>query len=472
MKMNKLIISTGIILAVILIMTIIYRLVNILPPDGISKDTQAMAILNDASCATCHRKNSTLPFYATFPVLGNRVRNERGVLHFNIDGTVEKIGRGEVINEVTLAKIEMTTTVTGAMPPMTYNLIHWGSSITPAKQKILKEWIKSHREAFYPNLTATDRFKYEPVRPLPSSWPVDRNKALLGEKLFHDTRLSSDNTLSCFSCHNLQTGGVDKKQYPEGIGKILGKVNTPTIYNACFNHSQGWDGHAVNLKSQIAGHLLSPCEMANRSFNDILKKLRKDRELKHTFEKLYREGITETAIADAIETFEKTLLTPDCRFDKYLRGEEQILDKDEIRGYELFKSNKCAICHTGVILGGQSCEIMGLYKNYFNDRGWDLTKEDLGRFNQTADEYDRHRFKVPGLRNVALTKPYFHDGSQQTIHDAVKMMGIYQSGRSINDEEIRAIVAFLETLTGLPQTTGEKAELEEKPAGRDPETKP
>jgi cytochrome c peroxidase len=340
------------------------------------------------------------------------------------------------------------------MPPVRYHLIRWGSSITPAKQKILAEWIKSHRKEFYPNLPAAEIFRYEPVRPLPPSVPVNKKKAALGKKLFYDTRLSSDNTLSCSSCHNLQTGGVDNKQYPEGIRSILGKVNTPTVYNACFNHSQCWDGHAADLKSQITDHMLNPYEMANKSFDNVIKKLLKDKDIKNMFEKLYKEGITGASIIDAIEEFEKTLITPDCRFDKYLKGEEHILNTSEIRGYELFKSNKCTTCHAGIILGGQSCEIMGLYEDYFNDRGWDMTEEDQGRFKQTADEYDRYRFKVPGLRNVALTKPYFHDGSRQTLHEAVKIMGIYQSGHTIKDEDVNAIISFLETLTGEVYSPG------------------
>jgi cytochrome c peroxidase len=450
MNMNKLMVFTGIVLAIILVMTMIYHLVNIQPPDGTSKDAQAIAILNDASCSVCHQKNSTLPFYAGLPVFGNMIKNEakKGILYFDIKETTEKIGKREAINEIILAKIEMATTIKGTMPPVTYNLIHWGSFITPTKQKILKQWIQNHRQEFYPNPLAADIFKYEPVRPLPSSIPVNKKKASLGKKLFHDTRLSSDNTLSCSSCHHLQTGGADNKQYPEGIRKILGKVNTPTVYNACFNHRQYWDGRTADLKSQATEHMLNPYEMANQSFDNTLKKLLKDKELKNAFEKLYKEGITEMSIIDAIEEFEKTLITPDCRFDKYLKGEEYILNKSEIRGYELFKSNKCATCHTGVILGGQSCEIMGLYEDYFNDRGWDMIEEDQGQFKQTANEYDRHRFKVPGLRNVALTKPYFHDGSQQTLHDAIKIMGIYQCGHTINDEDIHAIVSFLETLTG------------------------
>jgi cytochrome c peroxidase len=463
--MNKLTNFAGIILAVILVLVMVYRFMNILPLNSLSKEAQAVAVLNDASCVACHRKDASQPPYAAFPVFEDRIRNdaEKRIRHFDIKETIETIGKGRAVNEVTLAKIEMVTTVTGSMPPATYSLVHWGSSITPAKQLILTKWIRSHRDAFYPNPLAADVFRYEPVRPLPSAVPAHEKRAALGKTLFYDTCLSSDNTLSCASCHNLQTGGIDNRQYPAGIRKILGKVNVPTIYNACFNLYQGWDGHAVSLQAQITDHILDPYVMANPSFDHVVKKLRKDKAIRSTFEKLYTEGLTEASVADALEVFVKTLITPDCRFDKYLKGDEQRLSESEIRGYELFKSNKCATCHAGVILGGQSCEIMGRYGDYFTDRGWEVIEADQGRFRQTADEYDRHRFKVPGLRNVALTRPYFHDGSRQTLHDAVKQMSIYQSGHSLKEEEIRQIVAFLETLTG------ESSESVPEPSGSIPE---
>ena len=444
---------TGIVMAIAFVMMVIYRLVNILPPAGISKDTQAIAILNDASCAVCHQKDNKLPFYARFPGPENRFNKnaKRGILYFDITETIEKINKKEAINETALAKIEMATT-TGAMPPATFSLFHWGSSVTPAKQKILKEWIDSHRKRFYPNHFASDIFNTEPVRPLPPPVSVNKKKASLGEQLFYDTRLSSDNSISCSSCHNLRTGGTDNRQYPEGINQILGNLNTPTVYNACCNNSHGWDGHITDLKILIAEHMLSPYEMANQSFDHIVNRLLKDKDMKKAFDKLYKEGITETSIIDALEEFEKTLVTPDCRFDRYLKGEESVLNQTEIQGNNLFKSNKCATCHAGSAFGGQSEEVMGLYEDYFKNRGWEITEYDLGRYKQTLNEHDRYRFKVPGLRNVALTKPYFHDGSQQTLYDAVKTMGRYQSGCSIKDGDIKAIVSFLETLTGNTYT--------------------
>jgi cytochrome c peroxidase len=450
MKMKRLMVFTGIVMATVLVMTVIYRLVNIIPPDGTSKDAQTVAILSDASCSLCHRQNGELPHGAGLPVVGRIIRSEadRGVRHFDIGESIDRIDRGEAVNETVLAKIEMATVIRRNMPPAEYRITHWGSSVTPAKQKILKEWIADHREEFYPNPLAADCFKNEPVRPLPASIPVNEKKAALGKALFYDTRLSRDNRISCSSCHNLHSGGADGKQYPEGVNHILGNVNTPTVFNACFNASQFRDGRAPDLKTQAAEHLADPLTMAAVPFDHVIGKLLTDGAMKRSFDRLYRDGITESSVIDAIEAFEKTLITPDCRFDRYLKGEAGILTESEMRGYEAFKSNRCATCHAGVILGGLSHERMGIYRDYFEDRGWEITKEDRGRFNRTSDERDRYRFKVPGLRNVALTKPWFHDGSRQTLYEAVKIMGVYQTGRSIKDADIRAIESFLETLTG------------------------
>jgi cytochrome c peroxidase len=188
--------------------------------------------------------------------------------------------------------------------------------------------------------------------------------------------------------------------------------------------------------------------MASPNFDAIIAKLKADRKMVRAFKALYAEGITEATITDAIEQFERTLTTPNSRFDKYLRGDNAAISAEEAEGYELFKKYSCATCHVGKNLGGESYELMGLRKHYFADRGLELTEEDNGRYKQTKNERDRHRFKVPGLRNVALTWPYYHDGTRTSLKEAVCDMGTYQSGVALTDEEEDKIVAFLNTLTG------------------------
>jgi cytochrome c peroxidase len=188
--------------------------------------------------------------------------------------------------------------------------------------------------------------------------------------------------------------------------------------------------------------------MASPSFDHIIAKLEADKSFAKAFKSVYPEGITQATITDAIEQFERTLITPDSRFDKWLRGDDAALTSDELRGYELFKTYDCATCHVGQNLGGQSYELMGLRRHYFADRGLELTHEDNGRFKETQIERDRHRFKVPGLRNVEHTWPYYHDGTRETLEEAVRDMAIYQSGVELTDAEIAQITSFLKTLTG------------------------
>jgi cytochrome c peroxidase len=227
-----------------------------------------------------------------------------------------------------------------------------------------------------------------------------------------------------------------------------GGVNAPTSYNAVYNFVQFWDGRAATLADQAAGPPLNPVEMASTSFDEIIAKLEADKQFKAAFEQVYPDGLTQANITDAIEQFERTLLTPNSAFDKYLCGDDSAITAEELRGYELFKQYDCATCHVGANLGGESYELMGLRNHYFAERDMPLTEEDNGRFKVTQQERDRHRFKVPGLRNIELTWPYYHDGSRPTLEQAVRDMGKYQSGVELTSTEVDEITAFLKTLTG------------------------
>lgn len=288
----------------------------------------------------------------------------------------------------------------------------------------------------------------EPVRPIPLEATYDPAKAALGYELFHDVRLSVDNTVSCASCHDLETAGVDNKQYSVGVNEQIGGVNAPTVYNAVYNFVQFWDGRAATLADQAAGPPLNPIEMASESFDQIIAKLKADSGFMSRFTAVYPDGITQENLTDAIEEFERTLITPDSRFDKWLRGDDSALTAEELEGYGLFKKYDCATCHVGQNLGGQSYELIGLRNHYFADRGLELTHEDNGRFKETQNERDRHRFKVPGLRNVEHTWPYYHDGTRETLEEAVKDMAYYQGDRKLTGKEVDQITAFLKTLTG------------------------
>lgn len=427
----------------------VYRMVNKAPSASLDSDAQMAEIIESSGCMACHTANPELPFYADLPVAGKLVKEDIRLAYRSFDMTpmVEALKKGEKISEVDLAKVEKVI-LDGTMPMTQYYLIHWGASLSDTEKQMALVWVKNQREAFYPNLLADAKWSNEAIRPIQDSVAVDMRKVILGNLLFHDVRLSSDNTVSCASCHGLNTGGVDNKQYSEGVGGQFDGVNAPSVYNAHYNFVQFWDGRAVTLADQAAGPPLNPVEMANTSFDEICEKLNADVAFAKAFKEVYPDGFNQANITDAIQEFERTLLTPNSRFDKYLKGDNSAMTAEELTGYDLFKKYNCATCHVGENMGGQSYELMGIKHDYFADRGTELTVEDNGRFKETNDERDRHRFKVPGLRNVALTAPYFHDGTQATLDEAVKAMAKYEVGVDLSEQETKQLVAFLQTLTG------------------------
>lgn len=445
-KSSKIILS---VLVVAIVLCVVYRLVNKAPSASLESNAQMEEIIESSGCMACHSADPKLPFYAEFPVAGKLVKEDvrLGYRSFDMTPMVEALKKAEKINEVDLAKVEKVI-ADGTMPLAKYYLVHWGSSLTDTETQMALAWVKSQRETFYPNPLADKQWTNEAIRPVQDSVPVDMRKVILGNLLFHDVRLSADNTVSCSSCHGLNTGGVDNKPFSEGVGGQHGGVNAPTVFNALYNFVQFWDGRAATLADQAAGPPLNPVEMACKSFDEICDKLKADAAFSKAFTEVYPDGINEANITNAIQEFEKTLLTPNSRFDKYLKGDMAALTTEELAGYDLFKKYNCATCHVGENMGGQSYELMGIKQDYFADRGTELTVEDNGRFKETKNERDRHRFKVPGLRNVALTAPYFHDATQATLEDAVRAMGKYEVGVDLSQQEVKQIVAFLQTLTG------------------------
>ncbi|MBI4695646.1 MAG: c-type cytochrome [Gammaproteobacteria bacterium] len=288
-----------------------------------------------------------------------------------------------------------------------------------------------------------------PLTALPHDLPVDAAKAALGGRLFRDKRLSADDSVACLSCHDLEHGGADALRTARGIGGQAVPRNSPTVFNAAMNFRQFWDGRAATLAEQAAGPITSPVEMGSK-WQVLSGKLAADAGYRRAFAALYSDGITPRNVTDAIAEFERTLLTPDSPFDRYLRGEEGALSADAQRGWRLFRDRGCAACHQGANVGGNLFQVFGVLGDYFADRGHD-DPSDQGRFNVTHDERDRHVFKVPALRNVAATAPYFHDGSAATLPDAVRTMARYQLGIELAADEVDAIVSFLGSLSGCYQ---------------------
>jgi cytochrome c peroxidase len=286
----------------------------------------------------------------------------------------------------------------------------------------------------------------EPILPIPLESQLDPRKVALGVRLFNNPRLSHDDSISCASCHSLNSGGVDRKSRSVGINGQTGVINAPTVFNSGLNFKQFWDGRAETLEDQIQGPTHSPAEMGS-TWKEIMEKLNQSSDYVTTFNDVYADGIQIQNIKDAIATFERSLTTPNSRFDRFLRGDGSALTEEEKEGYRLFKTYGCASCHQGINAGGNMFQKFGVMGDYFADRG-NLTKADLGRYNVTGNEADRRVFKVPSLRNVALTPPYFHDGSATQLENAVAVMGKYQLGRRLSPTEIQRIVSFLKTLSG------------------------
>ena len=289
--------------------------------------------------------------------------------------------------------------------------------------------------------TAALLFAREPISPIPAKADYDRPKALLGQMLFSDPALSQDYTISCASCHDLNSGGADARSVSRGVDGREGNIQSPTVFNARYNFKQFWNGRADDLHAQVKEPMHNPKEMDIDS-DEIVARINANPEYRRRFGTLYgSRQITYPQILDAIVEFEKSLVTPNSRFDRYLTGEIALSDL-EAKGYRTFKELGCITCHNGVNVGGNSFQRMGTVIPYRHDGRY----PDL--YNTHAENYYKNVFKVPTLRNIALTSPYFHDASAATLEEAVRMMGFYNLGIVIPEQQVQAIVAFLQTLTG------------------------
>ena len=292
-----------------------------------------------------------------------------------------------------------------------------------------------------------NNFAEEPITPIPLDLQFDIRKVTLGKRLFHDKRLSRDNTTSCATCHDLAEGGVDGLPRSIGIDGKEGDINAPTVFNSGFNFRQFWDGRLATLEEQMILPIENPKEL-DSSMAEIIVKLKKDESYRRDFADIYQQDIQPEHVQNAIATFERSLITPNSKFDQFLRGDNDALDKDELAGYQLFKKLGCISCHQGMNVGGNMYEHLGIAGDYFKARG-NIQEVDFGRYNITKNEKDRFLFRVPSLRNVALTAPYFHDASAPTLKQAVATMAKFQLGITLPADDIAKVVKFLNTLTGI-----------------------
>lgn len=289
---------------------------------------------------------------------------------------------------------------------------------------------------------AEDQRAVAPLKPITG---LDARKIALGDRLFHDASLSG-NDIACATCHVLANGGDDGKPRSIGASGRPAKRNAPTVFNAALHFRQFWDGRAATLEEQMDGPVAHADEMGT-SWPDVIARVAADPAYVSSFTTLYGASPTEATVKDAIATFERTLVTTGARFDAFLDGDDGALEPLEKQGWALFRSYGCISCHQGVAVGGNMFQVFGVFGNPYEEQD-DDARTDLGRFDVTGKDEDRFVFKVPSLRNVAVTGPYFHDGTVSRLEDAIRLMLRYQLGREPHDDDVEALEAFLGTLTG------------------------
>jgi len=301
--------------------------------------------------------------------------------------------------------------------------------------------------------------------PAPADNPTTAEKVALGRMLYHDPRLSSTGTLSCASCHNTMAGGEDNRAGSIGVNGHIGGRSAPTVWNAAFNTVQFWDGRAESLEAQAAGPVTSPNEMGMKSWDEVVVRLKAIEGYQSAFTKAFgKNSVSKDNTTKAIAAYERTLITPNSPYDNYVKGDKSALTEQQIRGMEKIAELGCTSCHSGAAFNGA-----GTFQKFpVNDNGYFEAKydfkKDKGLAEVTKKETDEHLWKVPTLRNIALTAPYFHNGSVKTLEKAVTIMAKLQLNKELSDEETADIVAFLNALTGqfpkqtmpeLPATPGQ-----------------
>ncbi len=465
MKKKKALIAIPIVLvAVIIVYAAIMLSGRTITADNL--DDQFVQVIENNDCLQCHVAEPKPFWYQKMPLVSGLFEKDmtNGYRSVNLGNVVEQVKAGETVNIADVSKLEQTT-LNNDMPIIAFAAVHWGSSLNAKEQQIIKDWVAEQRTEYVLGLAEEMGMTLdeatlaqaisEPVQvlPDPSNYNINKEKADLGLDLFHDTRLSADGTISCASCHPLDNSGVDGGRVARGIGSQMGGLNAPTVYNAVFNVQQFWNGRAATLADQAGGPPLNPIEMGHESFDDIAALLKEDETMVARFESVYgNEGINQATITDAIAEFERQLITTNSRFDQYLLGDASALTAEEIKGYEEFKKNYCASCHVGASMGGQSFEKLGTVVDaavYFEERGTEISADDQGLYGFTGNEEDMYKYKVPNLRNIALTAPYMHDGTHLTMEEAVRTMFRFNTANpNPSDETVNSIVAFLNTLTG------------------------
>lgn len=459
MKKKQVAIIIGILTGALLLAIPVINLFSPLPAtsdfEAIETGTAAMEAAKTViagKCLMCHAENPSLPFYAKWPIASGVIAKDikAGTAMIDFADLFKKKGA----DEVPLAKAEQAI-VLNTMPPSNFLALHWNGSLASKEKETLMTWTKEVRAKHFASGLADAAYANDAVQPLPSELPVLQGKVQLGNKLYHDVRLSGNDTISCASCHDLAKGGTDNAQFSTGVRDQVGGINAPTTFNAAFAVLQFWDGRAKDLADQAGGPPLNPIEM-DTSWEQVTGKLASDEPLTTEYKTVYgTDTWTAENITDAIAEFEKTLITPDSHLDRYLKGDPNAFSQTAQEGYALFKAHSCATCHAGKAMGGLTFEKPIDPDAFFTFRKRTPTEPDWGRLNTTQDEADRYKQKVPTLRNIALTFPYLHDGSTRDLKEVVRLMHDYfvpkANRKPLSATDLDKIVEMLENNTGTLQ---------------------
>lgn len=416
---------------------------NSFPKKSGAVAAQQAAALMEHKCADCHGADASYSKFLNLLSFGKLQRDVEGAQRaFTLNPYEWRSGNVDYL------KMDRVLS-TRRMPPSAYTTMHPGKRLTPRDVAVLRN--RYSREGALMRM-------FSPIAEVPaptSEW--EKARIQLGKYLFHDARLSTNNEISCASCHDLTKGGTDNLPKSPGVpcpeGKPqFGGVNAPTVYNAAGNIRQFWDGRAKDLKEQAGGPPLNPVEMGFTCAADwetIANKLKQDGLLMMMFSKVYGEqGVTADTITDAIAAYEKTLVTPDSSFDMFLKGDKNALSEEQLSGLHHYMNFGCATCHSGPTLGGISFEYINTHADMralAKPEGKDAAGG-LADFTKKAEHKDM--FRVPNLRNVALTAPYFHTGSVATLEEAVKIMCLTQASVDPSETVVHDITRFLEAQTG------------------------
>lgn len=308
------------------------------------------------------------------------------------------------------------------------------------------------------------------VAPAPADNPTTEAKVILGKMLYMDPRFSSTGTVSCNSCHNVMEGGDDSRTFSMGVHGKTGGRNAPTVWNSAFHSVQFWDGRADLLEDQAKGPVTNPVEMGVTEIEQAMDKVRAIPGYKPYFDEAFgKDSMTVANAAKAVAAFERTLITPNSAYDKYVKGDKKAMTAQQVRGMETFAATGCTSCHSGAAFNGPKMEFgQGFYAKFptFADNAYNKKYDlsaDKGREEATGKAADAHMYRVPTLRNITDTAPYFHNGSVNDLSEAVSIMAKTQLNKDLSDKDVQDIVAFLGALTGpypeimmprLPATSG------------------